>query len=60
VLLASLGDDLSSFFGAVGDFVGQLADVRFGALALALLAFGLYLSVRARASYNILRAAYPA
>jgi uncharacterized membrane protein YbhN (UPF0104 family) len=60
VLLASLGDDLSSFFGAVGDFFGQLADVRFGALALGLLAFGLYLSVRARASYNILRAAYPA
>ena len=57
--LASLGDDLSNFFDAVGDFFGQLADVRFGALALGLLAFGCYLSIRARASYNILRAAYP-
>jgi glycosyltransferase 2 family protein len=59
VTVASLGDDLSSFFGAVGDFFGQLADVRFGSLGLALLAFGLYLSVRARASFHILRAAYP-
>jgi uncharacterized membrane protein YbhN (UPF0104 family) len=59
VTLASIGDDLSNFFGAVGDFFGQLADVRFGALALGLLAFGCYLSIRARASYNILRAAYP-
>jgi glycosyltransferase 2 family protein len=59
VTLASLGDDLSSFFSAVGDFFGQLADVRFGALAIGLAAFGLYLTVRARASFNILRAAYP-
>jgi uncharacterized membrane protein YbhN (UPF0104 family) len=60
VTLASLGDDLSSFFGAVGDFFGQLADVRFGPLLLGLVFFGLYLTARARASFNILRAAYPA
>jgi uncharacterized membrane protein YbhN (UPF0104 family) len=59
VPLASLGDDLSSFFNAVGDFFAQLADVRFGALLIGLVAFGIYLSIRARASYNILRAAYP-
>ena len=33
--------------------------VQWGALAIALLAFTAYLSLRARASFNILRAAYP-
>jgi uncharacterized membrane protein YbhN (UPF0104 family) len=56
---ATLGDDISSFFGAVGDFFSQLAHVRFGALALGLLLFGVYLSIRARASFHILRVAYP-
>jgi uncharacterized membrane protein YbhN (UPF0104 family) len=59
VPLAALGDDISTFFNAVGDFFSQLADVRFGALALGLVAFGIYLSIRARAAFHILRAAYP-
>lgn len=57
--LAALGDDISNFFGAVGDFFSQLADVSFGALALGLLFFGIYLSIRARAAFHIIRAAYP-
>ena len=57
--LAALGDDISSFFDAVGDFFSGLADVRFGALLIGLIAFGIYLTIRARASFHILRAAYP-
>ena len=57
--LASLGDSFTSFFDAVGTFVENLAAVRWGALLLALCLFIAYLSVRARASFHILRAAYP-
>ena len=42
--LASLGDDISSFFDAVGKFFSSLADIHFGALLIALIAFGLYLT----------------
>jgi uncharacterized membrane protein YbhN (UPF0104 family) len=59
LLTAAVGESFDSFFDAVDQFFSNLADVRFGALALGLLAFGVYLSLRARASYNILRAAYP-
>ena len=58
-MLASLGDSFSSFFNAVGDFAGSLADVRWGSLLLGVLAFATYLTLRARASFHILRAAYP-
>jgi uncharacterized membrane protein YbhN (UPF0104 family) len=57
--LASIGDSFSSFFNAVGDFGSSLADVKWGALLIALASFGIYLTLRARASFNILRAAYP-
>ncbi len=57
--LASLGDSFSAFFDAVGDFFGSLAAIQWLSLFFALIAFGIYLSIRARASYNILRAAYP-
>jgi uncharacterized protein (TIRG00374 family) len=57
--LASLGDSFSSFFDAVGDFAGNLAAVQWGSLLLAVLAFAAYLTLRARASFHILRAAYP-
>jgi uncharacterized membrane protein YbhN (UPF0104 family) len=56
---ASIGDSFSSFFDAVGDFAANLAGVNWVALLLGLLAFVAYLSVRARASFHILRAAYP-
>ena len=57
--LASIGDSFSSFFDAVGDFVANLAAVNWVALLLGLIVFVGYLSVRARASFQILRAAYP-
>jgi glycosyltransferase 2 family protein len=59
VPLASLGDSFSAFFNAVGEFFGSLAAIQWLSLFIALIAFGIYLSIRARASYNILRAAYP-
>src|SRR4029078_4723130 len=40
-------------------FFGNLADIRWGALLLGLLCFGTYLTIRSRAFYNVLRAAYP-
>jgi uncharacterized membrane protein YbhN (UPF0104 family) len=56
---AAIGDDLSSFFGAVGDFFGRLAEIQLGSLAIALAFFGVYLSLRSRAFFHVLRAAYP-
>ena len=56
MIIAGLGD----FFDAVGQFFGNLADIRWGALALGLLCFGTYLTLRSRAFFNVLRAAYPA
>jgi uncharacterized membrane protein YbhN (UPF0104 family) len=55
----SVGDSFRSFFDAVDKFFSSLADLRLGALFLALVAFTIYLTLRARASFNILRAAYP-
>ena len=49
----------TSFFHAVGKFFSSLADIRWLSLLFALLAFLVYLSLRARASFHILRAAYP-
>jgi glycosyltransferase 2 family protein len=59
VPLASLGSDISTFFNAVGDFFSRLADIQFGALLIALIAFAIYLTIRSRAAFHILRAAYP-
>jgi glycosyltransferase 2 family protein len=59
VPLASVGDSFSSFFDAVGDFASNLAAVNWLALLLGMAIFVGYLSVRARASYHVLRAAYP-
>ena len=59
VPLASLGDSFSAFFDAVGDFFGSIAAIQWLALLPALCAFLIYLTLRARASFNILRAAYP-
>ena len=57
--LASLGDSFSSFFDAVGSFFSNLAGVQWIPLFLALVFFTTYLTLRARASFHILRAAYP-
>jgi uncharacterized protein (TIRG00374 family) len=59
VPIASLGDSFQSFFDAVQDFFSNLASVHWLPLVLALLLFTAYLTLRARASFNILRAAYP-
>ncbi|HEU4655961.1 MAG TPA: lysylphosphatidylglycerol synthase transmembrane domain-containing protein [Capillimicrobium sp.] len=51
--------DLSSFWDGVESFFSSLADVRWGALLIGLACFGIYLSIRSRAYFHVLRAAYP-
>jgi glycosyltransferase 2 family protein len=50
---------IGSFFDAVGSFFDSLARVGWGPLALGAVAFVLYLTLRSRAFFNTLRAAYP-
>jgi len=57
---ASIGSSLESFFDAVGSFADSVASLRLGPLVLGLLAFLAYLTLRSRAFFHILRAAYPA
>ena len=57
---AAIGESFRSFFEAVDQFFASIAEVRLGSLVLGLLLFGVYLTLRARASFHILRAAYPA
>ncbi|MFL6038217.1 MAG: YbhN family protein [Gaiellaceae bacterium] len=59
VPLADVADSFREFFDAVDQFFDNLAAIHWGALALAMCAFIGYLTLRARASFNILRAAYP-
>jgi uncharacterized membrane protein YbhN (UPF0104 family) len=59
VQTAAIGDSFDSFFDAVDEFFSNLASVRLLPLLLALALFTAYLTLRARASFNILRAAYP-
>jgi len=56
---ASVGSSFRSFFDAVGNFFESLATVRPVPFAIGLLAFGIYLTFRSRASFNVIRAAYP-
>jgi uncharacterized membrane protein YbhN (UPF0104 family) len=60
LLATSLGQSLTSFFDAVGQFFSDLAAVRWPALLVGLLFFGANLTIRSRAFFNSLRAAYPA
>jgi uncharacterized membrane protein YbhN (UPF0104 family) len=57
---ASIAHSLTTFFDAVGKFLSDLAAVHWPALLLGLLFFGLNLTLRSRAFFNSLRAAYPA
>jgi uncharacterized protein (TIRG00374 family) len=50
---------IGSFIDAIGDFGSNLAGVGWGSLVLGLLAFGIYLALRSRAFFHVLRAAYP-
>lgn len=59
VPLASVGDSFTSFFDAVGDFAESVGAVNWLALLLGMAIFVGYLTLRARASFHILRAAYP-
>ncbi len=56
----SVGQSINSFFDAVGQFFSDLAAVHWPALLLGLLFFGLNLTLRSRAFFHSLRAAYPA
>lgn len=56
----SIGHSLSTFLEAVGQFFSDLAAVHWGALLLGLAFFGLNLTLRSRAFFHSLRAAYPA
>jgi uncharacterized membrane protein YbhN (UPF0104 family) len=48
-----------AFFDAVGDFFSNLASIHWLALFIGLVAFIAYLTIRARAYFHVLRAAYP-
>jgi uncharacterized membrane protein YbhN (UPF0104 family) len=49
----------AGFFDAVGKFFSNLASVGWGPMLAGLLFFGIYLTLRSRAYFNVLRAAYP-
>ena len=53
--LAGIGD----FFDAVDQFFSSLAGISWGALLIGLTSFIVYLTIRSRAYFNIIRAAYP-
>ena len=57
--LGQAGDSFREFFEAFEQFFENLAAIQWGSLAFAMLAFVGYLSLRSRASFHILRAAYP-
>jgi len=57
--IADAADSFREFFDAFEQFFDNLAAIRWGQLTIAMVAFVGYLTLRARASYNILRAAYP-
>jgi uncharacterized membrane protein YbhN (UPF0104 family) len=50
---------IGEFFDAVGEFFARFGDVGFGSLLIGLACFGVYLTLRSRAYFNVLRAAYP-
>jgi uncharacterized membrane protein YbhN (UPF0104 family) len=58
-VLASLGSSLDAFLHAAETFFKHLADVKWGALALALALHFTHICCRSRAWFNTLRAAYP-
>ena len=57
--IADAGDSFREFFDAFEQFFENLAAIQWGSLAFAMLAFVGYLTLRSRASFHILRAAYP-
>jgi uncharacterized membrane protein YbhN (UPF0104 family) len=57
--LASLGDSIESFADAVSSFFESLASIQWFSLLLGCAFFIAYLTMRARAFFHVLRAAYP-
>jgi uncharacterized membrane protein YbhN (UPF0104 family) len=57
--LADAGDSFREFFDAFEEFFGNLAAIQWGSFVFAMVAFVGYLTLRSRASFHILRAAYP-
>ncbi len=51
--------DFSSFWDGVESFFSSLAHIHWLPLLIGLASFGTYLTIRSRAYYNVLRAAYP-
>src|SRR5829696_4248762 len=58
-MLASIGSSISGFLDAAGDFFSSLGEVGWFSLLLGLLSFLVYLTLRSRAFFHALRAAYP-
>jgi uncharacterized membrane protein YbhN (UPF0104 family) len=56
---ASLTSDIDQFLDAVGTFFSNLAGLSWGPLLLALLCYAAYLTLRSRALFNAVQAAYP-
>jgi uncharacterized membrane protein YbhN (UPF0104 family) len=56
---ASIGSTISSFFDNAGQFFSQLADLSWVSLLIALALYSGYLTLRSRALFNAVRAAYP-
>ncbi len=51
--------DIGDFFDAVDQFFSSLAGISWGALLIGLTSFIVYLTIRSRAYFNVIRAAYP-
>jgi len=56
---ASFSRSVDQFFNGVGKFFSDLAAVHWGALILGMVLFALNLTLRSRAIFNSMRAAYP-
>ena len=56
---APITASIGSFFDAIGSFFDSLSRVGWGPLALGAVLFVIYLTLRSRAFFNTLRAAYP-
>jgi len=59
VIAPVLAGSVSNFFDRVGEFFSSLASINWGWLAIGLCAFLVYLTIRSRAYFHVLRAAYP-
>jgi uncharacterized membrane protein YbhN (UPF0104 family) len=57
---ASVGSDLSQFLDSAGTFFSNLAGLSWGPLLLALICYAAYLTLRSRALWHAVQAAYPA